>query len=122
MRACAPLAGEELLARRVVAGRDFGAAVDFERQRRAVDRKAMGVVGGAVERIEDPAEARGPAPGRRSAQLLREDVVLRESFSDRVAAHPLAGEIDLRDQVDASLFVHAKAGLLPLALDVAGAQ
>ena len=70
-RAAAALGREELLAIGIVDRGDFGLAVDLERQRGAEDRQPVRVVGGAVERIEDPAEPgrHGPAPPISSARI-----------------------------------------------------
>ena len=48
--------------------------------------------------------------------------MVRKPFGDRLAAHPLACEVDLGDQVDASLLVDAEPRLLAGALDVARMQ
>ena len=54
-RAPAPLGREQLPPAGVVDGCHLETAVDLERQRGAEDRQAVGEVGGAVQRIEDPA-------------------------------------------------------------------
>ena len=78
-RAAAALGGEQLLAIRIVDGRDLGDAVDFERERRAEDRQAVRVVGRAVDRIEHPARSRRHR--RRAAHLLGEDLMIGKALA-----------------------------------------
>ena len=44
--------------------------------------------------------------------------MIGEAFRDDVAAHPLAFEIDLGDQIDRPLIGDAEAGFLPRELDI----
>ena len=48
--------------------------------------------------------------------------MLRKPLGERLAAHPLAREIDLRHEVDAPLLVDAETRLLADSLEVAGPQ
>ena len=61
IRSVPSLRSKQLVARRVVDCADFSAAVYLEPERRAEDRKAVGVIRGAIERVEDP-----PPPRRRT--------------------------------------------------------
>ncbi len=56
------------------------------------------------------------------AELLGEHIVIGESIRDDGAAHALAFEVDLGDQVDLALLGDAKTGFAPLELNGAGAE
>src|SRR5262249_26739549 len=102
-RALSTLGGEQLVAAGMVAGADDRLAVDLERQRRAEDRQAVRVVGGAVERIEDPAVAGRGVAIPRLLELLAEHDVAREALGDERAEPALDLEVDLGDEIDRAL-------------------
>ena len=115
-----PLGGEQLLARRVEHGRHLRDAVDLERERGAEDRNAVRVVGGAVNRVENPARS-----GRRqgaAAELFGENLMTGKASRDEVAEHALNRDIDFRDEVDGAFFFDEHVALAEaLHLQCAGA-
>ena len=116
------LGGEQLAPRRIVDGTHLRAAVDLESERRAEDRQPMCVVGGAVEGIEDPAPPRRLVQRRFLAQLLRQDIMIRKTLCDHPAAHTLALEVHLGDEIGLSLLRHAEAGLTSFELNRSGTR
>src|SRR5262249_18399136 len=84
---------EQVVAPRVVAGRDRADAAALGADRDAEAGIAVRVVDGAVERIDHPAPLRA-AVGVRAA-LLGEHVVARALAAQRLHDVPLAGAIDL---------------------------
>src|SRR3989442_2967650 len=121
-RAFVPLGREQLAARGIENGADLDVAVDLQRERGAENRQAMGVVGRAVERVEDPSVPRRRAIRRAGAQLLGQHVVVRKALRDQRAEHPLALEIDLGDEIDRPFLFDAETRGTPRELDLAGTK
>ncbi|MNY50853.1 hypothetical protein D3C86_1863960 [compost metagenome] len=92
-------------------------AVQGEGDGDAVVREAMGVVGGAVDRVDDPAIAR-----RRGLQafLLAQDVMVGVALGDLLADEGFAHPIDLGHEIDVPLVLDALDLALVLAQDGAG--
>ncbi len=68
----------------------------------------MGVVGGAVERVDDPAIAR---IARARAAFLAEDAVRGKGAEDDVAHLALALQVDVGDEIDHAFVAHLTNGV-----------
>ena len=78
--------------------------------RDAVKRKVVGVVGGAVERIDDPGRRSiGRRPHLGTALLLAEEAVLRKALGEIGADGLLRADVGVGDEVEASLFLDLEA-------------
>ena len=108
------LGDEELVAIRVKHDADLHAPVRLEADRHAEDRQAVGVVGRAVERVDDPAPARAPTPG---AALLGEDPVLRECGEQARDDQLLGARVHLGHEVGGAALVRDVPRSLELALE-----
>ena len=104
------LGGEQLAAVRIEDRRDHRHAADLERDRAAEDRQAVRVVGGAVDRIEDPAVARDPIAIGRPARTPRRAPNDRESDPRSARGSPLDRHVDVGDEVDRALLVDLEVG------------
>ena len=111
---------EQLPARRVVDRAHHHLPVHLEGERGAEDRQAVRVVVGAVERVEHPAVAR--ANRLVAAELLGDDLVVREPLGDELAEHALAGEVHLGHQVDLALLPDLQVRSDMVELDLPGGQ
>ena len=119
--------GEGLVAGRVVDDADGRDAVDDQADRHAEERDAVGVVHGAVERVDDPDPA--AARGRRLARdrpmlagLLGEDRVARVARPDRVEDERLGQVVRLGHHVAGALVVDLLEPLVAVHQDLAGAN
>ena len=98
----AALRHEALVATGIVEDADGQLTVPLERDRHAVDRQTVGVVGGAVERIHDPAVGLGSAP---RPTLLGQDGVAREPGMDGVEDDGLGAAVHLGDEIGGAALV-----------------
>src|SRR5262249_27711657 len=98
---------------------DYRLAVDLERQRRAENRKAMGVIVGTVDRIEHPA-VRGALRGGLLTELFGENRVIGKALGDHLAEHRLDGDIGLADEVDCSFLGDMESARQERCLNFAG--
>jgi hypothetical protein len=97
-RAAASFGREQLLARRIVDGRELGHAVDLQRERRAEDRQPVREIRRAVDRVEHPARTR--RCDRRATHLFGEHLMIRKALRDQRAKHALDRHVDLGDEID----------------------
>ena len=121
--------GEQLVAERVEHDAEHRPAIDREADADREEGQAVGVVHGAIERVDDPQPSTGldPASRRRDsggrwrvARLLREEGVRREHGADRLDDRRLGEMVDLGDDVLLALVDDALEALIALEHDRTG--
>src|ERR1039458_10488544 len=103
-RPTSPGGGEEFVAGGVVENAGDELALAFQSHGDAEDRVTVGEVGGAVQRIDIPAEAAAVGIAR---ALFADDVMLVPRGAQAGDDQLLAGAVGLGDQIDAA-FVNRK--------------
>jgi hypothetical protein len=119
-RPAAGLGHEQLVQARGVGHAERQRSLDLEADRHAKERKAVGVVGRAIERIDDPAVAR-VAAGVRTA-LFAQDGMRRKCRQNRAQDLALALQVDVGDDVDGTLVADLVDRVDPAAQQLAGGR
>ncbi len=112
--------GEGLAAHRVVHHARGQAAAHLDPDRDAEERVVVREVGGAVERVHEPAHRRGRRLARVRPGLLGQDGVSGETAPDALEQQGLGAPVVLGDEVDAALALGPVRAAVALAQHGAG--